>query len=271
MAIDENAAIEQDRCYNLLMIPDEPKTFTAKPPRFSGVSFVVPAHNEQHYLQATLEQLNKIAKSLLTDFEIVVVNDASTDSTPQIAAENGARVIDVELRNIGAVRNAGAKVARFDWIVFVDADTIVPEKTLLGSLTALSKGAVGGGAFVSLDQIQPIGWFKMGLYYAVSLVWQTIGRWAAGCYMFCRKDAFEFFGGFDEQYFAAEELFFSVELKRLGKFQLVRAPVITSSRKFYNYSTSQLLRFVALPMTVLLRGTPLQSRFGLELLYEDDR
>ena len=89
--------------------------------------------------------------------------------------------------------------------------------------------------------------------------------------MFCRKDAFEFFGGFDEQYFAAEELFFSVELKRLGKFQLVRAPVITSSRKFYNYSTSQLLRFVALPMTVLLRGTPLQSRFGLELLYEDDR
>ena len=89
--------------------------------------------------------------------------------------------------------------------------------------------------------------------------------------MFCRKDAFEFFGGFDEQYFAAEELFFSVELKRLGKFQLVRTPVITSSRKFYNYSASELLRFVALPMTVLLRGTPLQSRFGLELLYEDDR
>ena len=84
------------------MIPVEPKTFTSSP-RFSGVSFVVPAHNEQHYLQATLEQLNKIAGKLLTDFEIVVVNDASTDSTPQIAADNGARVIDVELRNIGAV------------------------------------------------------------------------------------------------------------------------------------------------------------------------
>ena len=253
------------------MIPVEPITSNSCLPRFPGVSFVVPAHNEQHYLEATLEQLNKIAKRLLTDFEIVVVNDASTDSTPQIAAENGARVIDVELRNIGAVRNAGAREARFDWIVFVDADTIVPQKTLLGSLTSLSKGAVGGGAFVSLDQIQPIGWFKMGLYYAVSLVWQTIGRWAAGCYMFCRKDAFEFFGGFDEQYFAAEELFFSVELKRLGKFQLVRSPVITSSRKFYSYSATELLRFIALPMTVLLKGVPFRSRFGLELLYEDDR
>jgi len=253
------------------MIPADPDTSTSSPSRFSGVSFVVPAHNEEHYLAATLEQLNKIAAKLVTDFEIVVVNDDSTDSTPQIAIENGARVIDVQLRNIGAVRNAGAKEARFDWIVFVDADTIVPEKTLQGTLKALSKGAVGGGAFVALDQIQPIGWFKMGLYYAVCLVWQTIGRWAAGCYMFCRKDAFEFFGGFDEQYFAAEELFFSVELKRLGRFQLVRAPVITSSRKFYNYSGSQLLRFVALPMTVLLKSIPLQSRFGLELLYEDDR
>ena len=253
------------------MIPAKPNPSTYCPPQFSGVSFVVPAHNEQQYLKATLEQLNRIAHRLLTDFEIVVVNDASTDSTPQIAAENGARVIDVELRNIGAVRNAGAKEARFDWIVFVDADTIVPEKTLLGSLTALSKGAVGGGAFVSLDQLQPIGWFKMGLYYAVSLIWQTLGRWAAGCYMFCRKDAFEFFGGFDEQYFAAEELFFSVELKRLGKFQLVRSPVVTSSRKFYNYSAGQLLRFVTLPMTVLLKGVPLRSRFGLELLYDDDR
>lgn len=253
------------------MIPTDQKTFSSAPSRFSGVSFVVPAHNEQQYLRATLEQLNKIAAKLLTDFEIVVVNDASTDSTPQIAAENGARVIDVELRNIGAVRNAGAREARYDWIIFVDADTIVPEETLFGTLKALSKGAVGGGAFVDLDQLQPIGWFKMGLYYGISLIWQTIGRWAAGCYMFCRKDAFESFGGFDEQYFAAEELFFSVELKRLGKFQLVRSAVITSSRKFYNYSSSELLRFVALPMTMLVKGVPLRSRFGLELLYEDDR
>jgi glycosyltransferase involved in cell wall biosynthesis len=253
------------------MIPSEPKKSVPDSSRFLGVSFVVPAHNEQNYLPATLEQLNRIAAKLLVDFEVIVVNDASTDSTSQIASESGARVIDVDLRNIGAVRNAGAKEARFDWIVFVDADTIVPEKTLLGSLKALSKGAVGGGAFVSLDQIQPIGWLKMGLYYAVSLLWQTCGRWAAGCYMFCRKDAFEFFGGFDEQYFAAEELFFSVELKRLGKFQLIRSPVVTSSRKFYNYSSSQLLRFVALPISVVLIGVPFRSRFGLELLYEDDR
>jgi glycosyltransferase involved in cell wall biosynthesis len=253
------------------MIPAEPKKTSSSEPEFSGVTFVVPAHNEQNYLGPTLEQLNKIASKLLREFEIIVVNDASTDSTPQIALDSGARVINVDLRNIGAVRNAGAKEAGFEWIVFVDADTIVPEETLVGSLKALSKGAVGGGAYVSLDQIQPVGWFKMGLYYAVSLIWQTLGRWAAGCYMFCRKDAFEFFGGFDEQYFAAEELFFSVELKRLGKFQLVRFPVITSSRKFYNYTPGQLIRFIVLPLSVLLKRAPLRSRFGLELLYEDDR
>jgi glycosyltransferase involved in cell wall biosynthesis len=248
------------------MIPESSQTLTPRPPQFPGVSFVVPAHNEQRYLRSTLAQLKSIAERLLADFEIIVVNDASTDATAEIAAQEGARVIDVTLRNIGAVRNAGAKEARFQWIVFVDADTIVPEKTLLGSLRALSKGAVGGGAFVALDQPNSIGWFKMGLYYLVSLTWQTMGRWAAGCYMFCRKDAFEFFGGFDEQYFAAEELFFSVELKKL-----VRFPVVTSARKFHSYSSAGLLRFVILPMTQVFRGVPLRSRFGLELLYEDDR
>ncbi len=254
------------------MIPaDDANIFETVPPKFPEVSFVVPAHNEQQYLAATLEQLGAIARQLVDRCEIIVVNDASTDRTSAIARQSGARVIDVELRNIGAVRNAGAKEAQYGWIVFVDADTIVPLETLEGSLRALRKGAVGGGAFVALDESQPIHWFKMGLYYLISLVWQTVGRWAAGCYMFCRKDALELFGGFDENYFAAEELFFSRELKRLGKFQLVRHPVLTSARKFHGYTVGQMLRFVLLPMTALLRGKPLQSRYGLELLYKDDR
>ncbi|MFT5300400.1 MAG: hypothetical protein ACI87E_002483 [Mariniblastus sp.] len=50
---------------------------------------------------------------------------------------------------------------------------------------------------------------KRIIYLSAVVVWQVIGRWAAGCYMFCCKADFDSFGGFDEQYFAAEELFFS--------------------------------------------------------------
>lgn len=89
--------------------------------------------------------------------------------------------------------------------------------------------------------------------------------------MFCRRDAFLEFGGFDEQFFAAEELVFSRSLKKLGKFQLIREPVITSARKFHGYSLGQLVRLVVLPISASLKGAPFQSRFGLELLYEDER
>ena len=253
------------------MIPNDEATLPSAVKRYWGVSFVIPAHNEQQYLELTVKQIRSAAEALIDQYEIIVVNDASTDRTPQLAQSLATRVIDVKLRNIGAVRNAGAAQAKFDWIIFVDADTLVPEKTLSAALRALSRGAVGGGAFVRLDESRAIPWFKMMLYFMVSFFWQTVGRWAAGCFMFCQRDAFWEFGGFDEQFFAAEELFFSCSLKKIGKFQLVREPVITSARKFHGYSFWQLLSFLILPMSASLSGSPLQSRFGLDLLYEDER
>lgn len=58
-------------------------------------------------------------------YEIIVVDDASTDATGAIATEEGARVTRVAYRQISATRNAGAKVARGEILFFVDADTIV--------------------------------------------------------------------------------------------------------------------------------------------------
>ena len=103
----------------------------------------------------------------------------------------------------------------------------------------------------------------------VVLVWNIIGGWAAGCFMFCRKELFDSFGGFDEEYFAAEELFFSKELKQLGKFRLAKHPVITSARKLQNYSTWDLIKFVSSPLFQFTHM--LKSRKGLDLLYEDNR
>jgi len=240
-----------------------------EPPKFENVSFVIPAHNEAEFIAKTIEAIQTAATELKIESEVVVVNDASTDLTAEIAAENGARVINVELRNIGAVRNAGAKAASHPWLFFVDADTIVPSRTLEDSLLNLARGSAGGGARVVIDETKPLFWVKRLMYLTVVVVWQVIGRWAAGCYMFCRKDVFESFGGFDEEYFAAEELFFSRNVKAQGDFKLVRHPVITSARKLHRYSTWELARFILIPLSNL-RG-PLKSKSGLEILYEDQR
>ena len=238
-------------------------------PEFEPISIVIPAHNESKYLKNTIQALQKAIADVVCEAEIIVVNDDSSDDTADIARSMGVRVIDVSLRNIGAVRNAGAKVARHEWLFFVDADTLVPAETLRQSLQAMAQGDVGGGARVDMSDEQPIFFVKRIMYYMVVLVWNIIGGWAAGCFMFCRKELFDSFGGFDEEYFAAEELFFSKELKQRGKFRLAKYPVVTSARKLHNYSTWDLIKFVSTPLFQFTQM--LKSRKGLDLLYEDNR
>ena len=237
--------------------------------QFEAVSFVIPAHNEAQYLRPTLKAIHRAIEKLELIAEVIVVNDASTDDTAEIARDNGAVVINVDLRNIGAVRNAGANTTSYPWIIFVDADTQIPIDTVRASLQHLANGGAGGGAHVAIPNPEQLFFAKRWMYYLVVIVWQVLGRWAAGCYMFCRRDLFEQFGGFDENYFAAEEYFFSRQLKQRGRFQIVRPPVLTSARKLHAYSTWELVRFLLIPM--LNFRQLFQSKRGLELLYEDQR
>ena len=110
------------------------------------ISFVIPAHNEQALLPATLRSAFRAGEAVGGAFEVVVADDASTDRTPEIARKAEARVVSINRRQIAAARNAGAAAATGDVLVFVDADTLLPVGTLQAALRALRRGAVGGGA-----------------------------------------------------------------------------------------------------------------------------
>ena len=236
---------------------------------YSSVSIVIPAHNERQFLPQTIRQLQSSVESLNFESEIIVVDDASTDETATLASDLGCEVLSVELRNIGAVRNAGAARAKNDWLIFVDADTLVPPETLKQTLDALADGCIGGGAKVGISEDEALPWHKYAVYFFATLVWQSFGRWAAGCYVYARREAFVEIGGFPEEYFAGEEYFVSRRLKALGTFRIVTAPVITSARKLHDYSLWQILRFIIRP--VFSRKGFLKSRTGLELLYQHKR
>jgi glycosyltransferase involved in cell wall biosynthesis len=227
------------------------------------LSLIVPAHNEERLIVATLHALREAASAASEPFEIIVVDDASTDSTAALAAATGARVVSVSLRHIAAVRNAGAAAARGDAFVFADADTIVSAPLLSAALTELRHGAVGGGAWsvrfdghVSLPARLAV-WATLSLFRVTGM--------AFGCFLFCTRDAFESAGGFDESLFAAEEVAFSRALKRRGRFVLVRPPVLTSGRKFRTFSARELATFV---LGLALSGpSGLKSRDRLALWY----
>jgi glycosyltransferase involved in cell wall biosynthesis len=229
-------------------------------------SFVVPAHNEELLLAATLSSIHESARALGLAYELIVVDDASTDRTAEIARAHDAQVCPVSLRQISAVRNAGARQSRGDWIVFVDADTVVTPAVVDAARRAIADGAVGGGSHVQWDGVLPL-WDRA---LAGTTFWtMRVATLAAGCFVFCTRRAFDAVGGFDETVYATEELWFSRALKREGRFVLVAAAVTTSSRKLRMYSAFDVLR---MSTPLLYRGLGVfRDRKHLGLWYDGRR
>lgn len=228
------------------------------------ISIIVPAYNEEALLAGTLRALRVSADAVGAPYEIIVVDDGSTDRTAEIARGHGARVVGVNVRQIGAARNAGAKVAVGDLLVFVDADTLVPSEVLQGAIAACRAGAVGGGAGARQDSNDP--WWGPPVFAAAAWLMRTAG-WAAGCFMFVRADVFHRVGGFDERYFASEEIHLSRAVKKHGRFVILRQRVITSGRKGRLFTAWQVLwQFVS-----ALRPGTLKRRDRLDMWYGGDR
>jgi glycosyltransferase involved in cell wall biosynthesis len=236
------------------------------PGRTPVLSFVIPAHNEEAVIGQTLRTLLASAEMVGKPSEVIVVNDASTDRTAEIARSLGAAVVTVNLRKISAVRNAGARVARGEVLIFVDADTLVPVKALASAIEVIRQGAVGGGARVQMDDDVPM--WASPLLTLVS--WGLCRlRLAAGCFLFARRDVFDAIGGFDEEYYASEEIHLSRALKAKGQFVIVHEAVITSGRKARLFSGRQILR----QMIILASGgrAALKRRDGLGFWYDGQR
>jgi len=199
-------------------------------------------------------------------YEIIVVDDASTDDTAQIARGAGAEVVSINRRQIAAARNAGARHARSDILFFVDADTRINEKHVTRAIEALEAGCAGGSARVVVSDRIPL-WARIfikvfsTLYFGLNL--------GAGAFLFTTRNNFDSISGFDEKLFVGEEIYFSIAVRRLGRFRILPEPVVTSGRKLRMYSAREILRD---SLRVILRGPRgARSREGLHIWYEGKR
>ena len=224
------------------------------------LSFIVPAHDEEASIEAVVRAIASAAGDLR--HEIIVVDDASTDRTAERAANAGARVVHVVLRQIAATRNAGARVASGSTFVFVDADTVIGADVVTGLQRAMASGAVGGGAGIRFDEPTP-RWIKLVLPASLWLARRM--RVTGGCFLFASRTAFEAVGGFDETLFAAEEIRLCRALRSQGELVILCETVLTSGRKLRTYSGWEVLK---MSLRVLVAGRAgLQDRSRLGLWY----
>lgn len=230
------------------------------------ISFIVPAYNEERELGATLKAISEAGDALARSYEIVVADDGSTDRTARIALEHGARVITARHRQIAATRNSGASIAEGEIFIFIDADTIVSGDVVKAAVKAIQDGAAGGGAAVILDGSLPM---YGKLIVPLFLKGYMLTGWAAGCFMFCKRQAFEAVGGFDEKLFCAEEITFSRALKQQGPFIMLGESVRSSARKLRIYSGWEHLRVI---WRFVLHGRKaLQDRDAMHMWYDGRR
>ena len=235
-------------------------------PSEAMISFVIPAYNEELELSATIAAIRAAASGAAQPCEVIVVDDASTDATPEIASHAGARVIRINRRQIAAARNAGARAAGGEYLFFVDADTRITRTHITEAIAALKAGYAGGSARVAVDGFVPL-WGRVfvrlfcSLYFGFNL--------GAGAFLFTTRSNFEAIGGFDEQYFVGEEVYFSLALRKLGRFKVLREPILTSGRKLRMYPAKQILGNF---FSVIVGGRRVaRARARLHLWYDGKR
>ena len=240
------------------------------------ISLVIPAYNEAQRLPDLLSSV-AVAKSRYRGgsdaVEVIVADNASTDSTAAIALERGCQVARVEQRRIAAARNGGARRATGELLCFVDADSRIDPESFNAIDNALSReDIVGGATGVRLDRWS-VG---IALTYAMMASLVFITGMDTGL-VFCRRADFEEIGGYDERREFAEDVAFLWALKRLGgrrRQQLTRlrqVKAVTSTRKFDRHGDWHFFtKIMPLALPAIFRPSA-RTKQAQRYWYTDDR
>ncbi len=239
------------------------------------LSIVIPAFNEARLIEQTLRSVTtSLAANAESGFssEVIVVDNNSTDNTAELARQAGARVVFEPINQIGRARNAGAAQANGEWLLFLDADSLLSAGLLADIFRVIDSGKyVGCGSTLRMEGLPWWAHLTLQLWTGTSV----LCRWAAGALVVCRHDAFQAVGGFDQELYALDEIRLSKHLKQWGRERglqftiLTSHPLETSSRKISLYSSgeiaAQIFRIFFLPKKTL------QDKKHLSVWYDGRR
>lgn len=228
------------------------------------VSVIVPAHNEEKYVERCISSVWEAAAHFKGNVEIIVVCNRCTDRTKELALGSGARVLENSDRCIALVRNAGIAAARGTVILTMDCDNRMTPGTIKEAWARLRSGRyIGGGAPIRFerysfplwlnDMMCRVGFALTGLYCGIF--------WA-------KKETFDAIGGFADKR-AMEDAETAKRLRAYGKTQgkkygvLQRNYLINSTRKFDDMGD-----WMYFKLMITEAGTLLKAAFGDVAAYD---
>jgi glycosyltransferase involved in cell wall biosynthesis len=192
------------------------------------ISVIVPAHNEEGYLAKTLEALQKQDYGC---FEVVVVANGCTDQTVEEARGRCNRLIVLSQKTLGISRNLGARMARGELLVFLDADTIL-EPTALRTIARNFSRNCAAGTIKGKPDFER---FKYRLIYGMkNCVHRLALHPGSSGVILCWKKHFMKIGGFDESLQMRENSELMRRLMRFGRYKYIGNCAATTSMRRYD-------------------------------------
>ncbi|MEM5772980.1 MAG: glycosyltransferase [Candidatus Aenigmatarchaeota archaeon] len=219
------------------------------------VSVIVPTLNEEKYIESCLKALK--AQDYQGTYEIIVADGNSKDKTVEIAKKYADKVIVVKKKGVAVGRNAGAKEAKGEIFVFIDADTVAAFNLLTELVKGFEKGVVGVTCPV-IPLSTSMSEFLLFWFYDqfMKATLKTKKPQVAGMCVAYERKAFEKIGGFDERIRAWDDYDISERISKLGKIVCVDSTFVMSSpRRIRKWGkTKAAIKYVKLYLTYLLSG-----------------
>ena len=193
------------------------------------LSLIIPTYNEEEYLPVLLES---IKQQDFSDYEIIVADADSKDNTVKIAEEYGCIVVEGGLPAVG--RNNGAKVAKGDYLLFLDSDLKLTEDYLAKVIYEFKMERLG----IAITQMKPLSkktedklLHDLANLFMISV--EKIKPHGAGCYgIIAKRELHERCGGFNEELTFGEDTEYIERLAKKERFKVLRnAKIGVSTRR----------------------------------------
>jgi len=195
------------------------------------ITIVVPCKNEENYIPYLLTHL----RNQMIGSTRIIIADCSTDNTRKVIQETKGK-LNVEIIDGGAVsvaKNNGARLVTTPYILFVDADVRFFKDTVIQDAVKLIESKeldlVGLNIKCYDNDVVAIIGFK--IFNIINNVLKFFSPFAVGAFMLTRKDKFEEFGGFPEQFSTSEDYFLS-RMYDTKKFKILNHYFGQDSRRF---------------------------------------
>jgi len=184
-----------------------------RPNTKSFISIIIPVYNEEEFIVGVLKAISDHPPA--PNYEVIVVDNASTDQTPHLVKEYGARLVCYEEGTIAAVRNFGVSESRAQILVFLDADVIVTDEWAK-SMPSVIEELLANPMVVTGSRCLPPdngNWFNS--YWFARLAHYDAPYINSG-HLIVNRKLFDKIGGFSEHLTTAEDYDFCMKAVKSG-------------------------------------------------------